>query len=72
MPADVDTLAGETLEGNATLARTRMETALNEAIELRRPRQMLVSTLLALLATVAFGIVVLGLMRVRTFASRRC
>jgi small-conductance mechanosensitive channel len=71
MPADVDTLAGETLEEVAARGRARVELALNEAVELRRPRQMLVSTLLALLATVAFASALWGLIRARVRVNRR-
>ena len=55
LPADVDTLTGETLAEVAELARTRLQTALNEAAEIRRPRQMLVSGLQALLGSAVLG-----------------
>jgi small-conductance mechanosensitive channel len=43
VPLDVDALAGETLEGKASDAAARLQQALDEAVELRTPRRMIVS-----------------------------
>jgi small-conductance mechanosensitive channel len=55
-PMDVNPLVGETPEGNAAEAVARLQQALNEAVELKTPRRMLVSTASALAATVLFGL----------------
>ena len=65
MPADVDTLAGETQAAAAALAASRLQIALNEAAELRRPRQLIVGGLLALLVSAVFIGIIWGLIKVR-------
>jgi small-conductance mechanosensitive channel len=55
-PLDVDELVGETLDQKATETATRLQQALDEAIELRTPRRLLTSASLALVATIAFGL----------------
>ena len=54
LPADVDTLKAETLEGKATAAVARLRTAFREAVELRTPSRLLRSGLLALGATAVY------------------
>jgi small-conductance mechanosensitive channel len=71
MPADVDTLAGETQAATAALAASRLQTALNEVAELRRPRQLIVGGLQALLASAVFVAIIWGLMKVRGRARLR-
>jgi len=51
LPADVDTLAGETLEGVTATTVARLQRAFDEAVELRQPRMLLRGGLLALVAT---------------------
>ena len=54
LPADVNTLAGETLEGTAAAAASALQTAFDEAVELRSPGRLLQAGLLALLATLLY------------------
>jgi small-conductance mechanosensitive channel len=51
LPADVDTLAGETLEGVSAETVSRLQRAFDEAVELRQPRMLLRGALMALVAT---------------------
>ena len=51
LPEDVDTLAGETLEGVSATTVARLQRAFDEAVELRQPRMLLRGGLLALVAT---------------------
>jgi small-conductance mechanosensitive channel len=71
LPADIDPLAGETLDGIGTLTAQRLQVALKEMDELRRPRQLLVGTLQAIAATAAFVGIVWMLMRMHRAASVR-
>ena len=71
VPADVDTLAGETPAGVAMAAVGRIETVLGEVAELRRPRQLLVATLLVVLVTALFVALTWGLMKARRAVSQR-
>jgi small-conductance mechanosensitive channel len=71
VPDDVDTLAGETQADVAATAVSRLQTALDEVAELRRPRQLLVGVLLALLATAAFVGAIWIVLRVRRRAGAR-
>ncbi len=71
VPADVDTLAGETPAGVAAAAVGRIETVLDEVAELRRPRQLLVAVLLVVLVTALFVALTWGLMKARRAASQR-
>lgn len=71
LPTDVDTLAGETPAAVADAAARRLEVALNEVAELRRPRQLLGAVLAVLLATAIFAALLWGVGKVRNAASRR-
>jgi small-conductance mechanosensitive channel len=71
VPSDVDPLAGETLAETAALAMSRLQTALNEVAELRRPRRVFVGTLRVLLATALFVGLVWMLVKARRRASGR-
>ena len=55
LPADVNALAGETLEGVAAAAAARLQRAFDEAVELRQPWRLLRAALLALAATFVFA-----------------
>jgi len=55
LPADVDTLAGETLDGVSAETVARLQRAFDEAVELRQPRQLLRAGLLALVGTFVYG-----------------
>jgi small-conductance mechanosensitive channel len=55
LPEDVDTLAGETLEGVAAAAAARLQRAFDEAVELRQPGRLLRAALLALVSTFVFA-----------------
>ncbi len=55
-PADVDTLGGETLESAATGAAARLQTAFQEAVEIRTPARLLRPLLVALAATALYVI----------------
>src|SRR5688572_27604117 len=70
-PADVDALAGETPAAVAEAAARRLDTAVNEVAELRRPQQLLTAGLWVLLATAVFVALTWGLLRVRSAAGRR-
>jgi small-conductance mechanosensitive channel len=64
VPLDVDELAGETRENKAAEAVSRLQLALDEAIELRTPRRMLRSGAYALGATVLIAVLLWFLRRV--------
>jgi small-conductance mechanosensitive channel len=70
-PTDIDGLAGETLEGVAADAASRLEATLREIAELNRPRQILVAVAQMLAATLAFVGLVWLLRRARIIASQR-
>jgi len=53
-PADVDVLAGETPATVAAAAAQRLQVALNEVTESRRPWELLIGSLEALLASIIF------------------
>ena len=55
LPADVDTLAGETLEGVSAATVARLQRAFDEAVELRQPWLLLRGGLLALVATFVYA-----------------
>jgi small-conductance mechanosensitive channel len=55
LPMDVDTLAGETLEGVSAATEARLQRAFDEAGELRQPRRLLRAGLLALVATFVYA-----------------
>ena len=71
LPPDVDTLAGETPTNVGTAAARRLENALQEVSELRRPRQLFVAVLAVLLATAIFVALALLLVKARRAASER-
>ena len=54
LPGDLDTLADETLPQKGAAAATRLQTALDEAVELRTPGRLLRSGAAALLGTLIF------------------
>ena len=55
LPADVNTLAGETQENVAATAAARLQRAFDEAVELRQPWRLLRAGLLALAATLVYA-----------------
>jgi small-conductance mechanosensitive channel len=55
LPADVDTLAGETVEGVSAATVARLQRAFDEAVELRQPLQLLRGGLLALVGTLVYA-----------------
>src|SRR5262245_22011923 len=55
LPADVNTLAGETQESVAATAAARLQRAFDEAVELRQPWRLLHAGLLALVATIVYA-----------------
>jgi small-conductance mechanosensitive channel len=63
LPADTDELAGETVEAKAALAVSRLEAALAEVMEARRPAQLAWGIGQSLVATLVFGLVVWVLQR---------
>lgn len=71
VPADVDTLAGETMAESASQAASRLQAALDEVFESRRPRVLLFAALQVLLATIVFVAIAWGLVRARRSATRR-
>jgi small-conductance mechanosensitive channel len=54
IPLDVDDLAGETQEAKAAEAAAHLQQAVEEAVELRTPRRLLVSAAAVLLVTALF------------------
>ena len=54
LPADVDALAGETVEGTAGLAAARLQRALDETIELHSPVRLLRAAVLAIGASLLY------------------
>jgi small-conductance mechanosensitive channel len=54
LPQDVDADAGETVQRTAADTAARLQTAFDEAVELRRPSRLLRSGLLALVATLVY------------------
>jgi len=71
VPADVNTLAGETLEGVAADASAKLQRAFEEAVELRNPTRLLRAGLLALGATLLFAVLIWLLYRFRRTAMAR-
>ena len=68
--ADVDPLAGETMESKAAEAAGRLQLAFSEAVELRTPGRLLYSIGFAVAATVLYLLLVWGLIRIdRRFAA---
>ena len=70
LPADIDTLAGETLDQTAALAASRLQTALDETAELRRPGQLLFGALQVLLATLVLAALAWALRRAHAAVRR--
>jgi small-conductance mechanosensitive channel len=58
LPLDVDQLAGETVESKAALAVSRLQVALDEAVELRTPRRLVASALRSLGMTLVLGLLI--------------
>ena len=54
VPGDVDELAGETLERKAALAVSRLQTAVDEEVELRTPARLASSAAQSLAVTMVF------------------
>ena len=71
VPADVNTLTGETLEGIAADASGKLQRAFDEAVELRNPARILQGVLMALGATLLFVALVTLLYRFRRTATER-
>ncbi|HEX5214482.1 MAG TPA: mechanosensitive ion channel domain-containing protein [Vicinamibacterales bacterium] len=71
LPADIDPLAGETLSSAAAGAATRLQEALNEVAEARRPQQMFIAVLLVIFVTIGFAVLVWLLIRLRRGAGER-
>jgi small-conductance mechanosensitive channel len=71
VPADIDGLAGETMAESAAQAASRLQVALDEVVEARRPRQLLFSVLQFLIATIVFVAIAWALARARRNAGRR-
>jgi small-conductance mechanosensitive channel len=62
-PADVDELAGETVEGVAAQTVARLQQALDEAIEARTTNRLVVASVLAIAALVAGLLLLWGIVR---------
>ena len=71
LPADLDELAGETLEQRSKDAVSALQLALGEALEARAPREMALSILAAMAATVLFVWIFKLLLRFRRVMERR-
>jgi small-conductance mechanosensitive channel len=70
-PADIDALAGETLEGSTALAVTRLRQAFAEAQEAHTPAELVRASVIAAVALV-IGVLVLWLIgRARTVVSNK-
>ena len=66
LPADVDLLAGDTLEQTAKEAASRVELVLAEATELRAPRRLLRAVAEVIAVTIVLGIFLWALLRLKT------
>jgi small-conductance mechanosensitive channel len=71
LPVDVNTLAGETLEGTAASVASRLQIAFDEAVELRNPSRLLRAGGLAIAATLLFVVLVWVLYRAHRAGRRR-
>jgi small-conductance mechanosensitive channel len=71
VPADVNTDAGETLEGLAAAVTARLQQAFDEAVELRNPSRLIRAGLLALGATLLFAVLLWLVFRGRRAATQR-
>jgi len=63
MNGDVDELAGETLEQKAALAASRLQTAVDEEIELRTPARLVWAAVQSIAATMVFVALLWGIRR---------
>ena len=70
-PADVDTLAGDTLARTTSRAASRLQTALAEVAEARRPSGLAGEVLQVLIATIVFVAICWFLIRTRTRLGER-
>jgi small-conductance mechanosensitive channel len=70
VPADLDALTNETMESKRSEAANRLRGALAEAVELRTPRRMLWSGARAIGATIAFVLMMVGLLRIHRRVTR--
>ena len=70
-PADLDALAGETLDDAGARAASQLQEALDEVAEARRPKEMFFAALLVILASVGFGVLLWLVIRVRRGAGHR-
>jgi small-conductance mechanosensitive channel len=68
VPADTDQLQSETVEAKAAAAAARLQQALDEMAEARRPRLVLWAAVQALLATIVFVLALWGLRRANRWA----
>ena len=71
VPADVDTLAGDTLSTATSRAASRLQTALAEVAEAQRPSDLVWEILQVLLATAAFAAICWSLIKARTRLAER-
>jgi len=71
LPADIDPLTGETLTDAAAGAATRLQEALNEVAEARRPQQLFIAVLLVIVVTIVFAVLIWLLIRLRRGAGER-
>ena len=71
VPADVDTLAGDTLATTTSRAATNLQTALTEVAEAQRPSDLAWEILQVLLATAAFVAICWFLLKTRTRLAER-
>ena len=71
LPGDIDPLTGETLTTAAAGAATRLQEALNEVAEARRPQQLFIGVLLVILVSVVYALIVWLLIRLRRGAGER-
>jgi small-conductance mechanosensitive channel len=62
--ADADPLAGETVSGKADAAASTLAVAMGEAAELRHPQRLVRGALVALVATILYGLAIWMLIRV--------
>ena len=68
---DVEELSGETLQGVTAQTVARLQQALDEAVEARTPRVLLLSAVSAVVGLTVGALIIWGLVRVhRTFATR--
>jgi small-conductance mechanosensitive channel len=71
VPYDAETLAGETLEGIGKAAASRLQTALDEAVEARTPARLIADATWAVVGTAIFVVLVMLLWRFHRFVMDR-